>query len=242
MTKKCNGKCGLIKDITEFVKGGKNDDGSQKYKDLCKTCQNQLNKEAYKINKETILNQRKEYYKNNKDKHLKKCKEYHQTNKEKILDQHKEYRSSEEGKQIRKEYNSSEEGKQQRRNYENTKRKEDINYKLRKSFSNRLYQSLKSGKANIHWEQIVGYTLEDLKQHLESKFDSNMNWDNYGVYWHIDHKVPVAAFNYTSYMDEAFKKCWSLENLQPLKSEDNLRKYNTISEEWNNVELAAQLL
>jgi len=42
--------------------------------------------------------------------------------------------------------------------------------------------------------------------------------------------------------NDTFKKCWSLQNLQPLKSELNLKKKDIISEEWNNVELAAQLL
>jgi hypothetical protein len=45
-----------------------------------------------------------------------------------------------------------------------------------------------------------------------------------------------------SYHDDSFKKCWSLENLQPLCGEDNLLKRDIISEEWNNIELAAQLL
>ena len=79
-------------------------------------------------------------------------------------------------------------------------------------------------------------------EHLESKFDDKMTWDNYGSYWHVDHIVGVANFNYTSYEDEAFKKCWSLENLQPLYGVDNLKKGDTISEKWNNTELAAQLL
>ena len=67
------------------------------------------------------------------------------------------------------------------------------------------------------------------------KMKENFNYSD-------DHKVPIAAFDYTSYEDEAFKRCWSLENLQPLKNLDNLLKRDTISEEWNNVELAAQLL
>lgn len=90
--------------------------------------------------------------------------------------------------------------------------------------------------------KILGYSMADLKQHLESKFDDKMTRDNYGSYWHIDHIVRVANFSFTSYNDEAFKRCWSLQNLQPLYGPDNLKKKDQISEEWNNVELAAQLL
>jgi len=49
-------------------------------------------------------------------------------------------------------------------------------------------------------------------------------------------------FNITSYTDESFKKCWSLENLQPLYGPDNLKKNGSVGSKWNNIELAAQLL
>lgn len=121
----------------------------------------------------------------------------------------------------------------------------DMKFKLRLRFSNLLYYHLNNhniSKSGRSWEKIVGYNLQDLIRHLESKFQEGMNWDNYGSVWHIDHKVPDSLFDYSSYYDESFKKCWSLENLQPLFSKDNIRKGNAVSEEWNNVELAQKLL
>ena len=41
---------------------------------------------------------------------------------------------------------------------------------------------------------------------------------------HIDHIVPVAAFNITSLDDAAFKACWALANLRPMWAKDNISK------------------
>ena len=85
-----------------------------------------------------------------------------------------------------------------------------------------LYNSSKNGH---HWEGLVGYTLQDLREHLESQFQSGMTWDNHGIHgWHIDHIIPKASFNFITYEDPEFLKCWALDNLQPLWAEDNLRK------------------
>ena len=74
--------------------------------------------------------------------------------------------------------------------------------------------------------------MEELRTHLENQFDDWMNWGNHGL-WHIDHIIPVASFDFTSMEDEDFKKCWALENLQPLKDTENMRKnhyYNKAKE------------
>ena len=117
--------------------------------------------------------------------------------------------------------------------------------RLRMRISNLMYYHLSNhgiSKGGTSWEILVGYTLNDLIIHLESQFDDKMNWDNYGSYWHVDHIVADALFEYTCYDDEAFKKCWSLENLRPLYGPDNIRKGDSIGPEWDNVELAAKLL
>ena len=76
----------------------------------------------------------------------------------------------------------------------------------------------------------LGYTGEELKEHLESQFTEGMSWDNMSL-WHIDHIRPVASFNYTTTECEDFKKCWALNNLQPLWAEDNWSK----SDKWDGI-------
>ena len=96
--------------------------------------------------------------------------------------------------------------------------------KLSGSMAGRLRQSLFGTKSRRHWEDIVGYTAEQLKRHLEKQFLPGMTWDNYGKVWEIDHKIPIAAFNYKSpnYLD--FKRCWELNNLRPLDRSENRKK------------------
>ncbi len=116
----------------------------------------------------------------------------------------------------------------------NKRKKERYNtdpiYKLNHNMSNSIKDSLKENnisKNRRHWEDIVGYTKEQLKEHLEKLFKPDMNWNNHGE-WHIDHKIPISFFKYTSMKDIEFRYCWSLDNLQPLWAIENLKKHNKI--------------
>jgi hypothetical protein len=86
-----------------------------------------------------------------------------------------------------------------------------------------MRQSLNGNKNGRKWEQIVGYTLDDLKNHLEAQFREGMSFDNFGE-WHIDHIKPRAAFDFQDENDPDFLDCWKLENLQPLWKHENLKK------------------
>lgn len=115
---------------------------------------------------------------------------------------------------------------EKKRVYERRKRETDPKYKLDKNISRSINSSLKNGKGGKHWEDLVGYTLNDLYGHLEKLFKDGMNWENQGKYWEIDHIIPKSWFKYKTYEDEEFKLCWSLPNLQPLRTEINRKKNN----------------
>jgi len=100
--------------------------------------------------------------------------------------------------------------------------------KVNFNMSRRIRQSLKGIVKNGSWVTLIDFTLDELKNHLESKFDKNMTWDNYGFYWHIDHILPITYFNILSTSCKDFKKCWSLNNLQPLEAKQNIRKSNKL--------------
>ena len=97
------------------------------------------------------------------------------------------------------------------------------NNKVNMNFSRQMRKALNGLKNGMSWESLVGYTVIDLKIHLEKLFTDGMEWENYGE-WHIDHIIPVSSFVITSINDEEFNKCWSLDNLQPLWAKDNLSK------------------
>jgi hypothetical protein len=105
------------------------------------------------------------------------------------------------------------------------KRRSTPKGKLNDNISCLIRQTIKKGsKKGRHWETLVGYTVDQLKVHIEKLFLEGMTWQNNGA-WHIDHKRPISSFNFTSPEDIDFKKCWELSNLQPLWAEDNLKKH-----------------
>lgn len=72
---------------------------------------------------------------------------------------------------------------------------------------------------------IVGCSPDELIVHLELQFKEGMSWENYGMFgWHIDHIIPLSS---AKTEDEIYKLC-HYTNLQPLWSEENLRKGNKL--------------
>lgn len=101
----------------------------------------------------------------------------------------------------------------------------DIKHRINDTIGSGIWRALKETKRGRKWEKILGYNLNDLMKHLESKFEPWMSWENYGE-WHIDHIIPKSLFKYEKESDSGFKECWSLKNLQPLSKELNYRKHN----------------
>lgn len=71
---------------------------------------------------------------------------------------------------------------------------------------------------------ILGYTWRQLAEHLEAQFTQEMNWDNWGSVWELDHIKPVSSFRYETINDESFIECWGLPNLRPLLKTENQAK------------------
>lgn len=107
-----------------------------------------------------------------------------------------------------------------RRNY---KMKNDVLFRLRINMGKALRKTLLyiNSRKESGWEKELGYNKIDLKLHLEKQFTSKMSWDNYGVYWHIDHIIPISWFKTK---EQQIKKGWRLSNLQPLEVKLNLEK------------------
>lgn len=111
-----------------------------------------------------------------------------------------------------------------RKNRRKQRRLLDSKFRLDSNMATVIYQALRKRKNGRSWEKLVGYTLENLINHLEKQFDNKMIWQNYGSYWVIDHIIPQVYFNYQSAEDKKFKKCWALKNLRPLEKIENLKK------------------
>jgi predicted DNA-binding transcriptional regulator AlpA len=160
----------------------------------------------------------KRWREKNKDSVREYVKTWNEKNKEHRKEYLKEYREK-----------NIENIRKTKRDYERNRKESDPLYKLISNFRTAIYQVLKESNVekNKHYFDILQYTPESLIKHLESQFENNMNWDNYGE-WHVDHKLPITSFNIEEMGDEEFMRCWSLDNLQPMWGNDNIRKSNKI--------------
>jgi hypothetical protein len=154
-------------------------------------------------NKERLSNNHKKWYNENKEKWNEYIKEYREKNIDKI--------------------------REIKRTYERTRKANDPLYKLISNFRTAIYQVLKENNVdkNGHYFEILKYSPDELISHLENQFKDGMTWGNYGE-WHVDHILPITSFNIQEIGDNEFMKCWSLNNLQPMWGEENLRKSNKI--------------
>lgn len=104
------------------------------------------------------------------------------------------------------------------------RRREDVRFKIESAIRCRIWSGIKRGsKFGRRTFDLLGYTVEELRAHLERKFQPGMSWENYGD-WHIDHIRPLSSFSYETPNGEDFRAAWSLSNLQPLWARDNLIK------------------
>lgn len=179
---------------------------------------------------------KREQIKRDYKKHPKRIKETNKKsnikNAQRVKETHKKWvkKNRDKSNKIKKNYKIKNRKKYLRkcREYMRNKRKDPF-FRLSKNTSKSIWESLKNKKGGKHWESFVSFTLEDLIKHLESQFTDIMNWENYGKVWHLDHIKPLSWFD----LELEFNEAWSLNNLQPLLSKENLSKNNRYSGKYN---------
>jgi len=216
-------KCGETKAVSDFWK-------NQTY---CKICQNKATQRWKKEHLDQARVAQAKWTASHRDKSREYARKYISKNREKHRDANRKYRLEYPEK-------ARESCLKWRRNHPDIKafyRKSQIERnstsrgKINSNISRNIATSLINGsKKNRHWEDLVGYTIDQLKRHLEKQFKTGMSWENYGKYgWHIDHKIPISAFNFETPDDPDFKRCWALKNLQPLEADKNLKKWKKLN-------------
>jgi len=106
-----------------------------------------------------------------------------------------------------------------------------------KNPQNRIAHNLRSRLSKFikekHTFEYLEMNSDEFKHWLEYQFDSNMNWNNYGKYWQIDHVVPCASFDLTK--ESEIHKCCIWTNLRPLeKSLNNSKSAKILDDEISN--------
>jgi len=88
----------------------------------------------------------------------------------------------------------------------------NINYRLKKSIASRLRSVIIKNSTTMNY---IGCNIQYLREWFEYNFTKEMNWDNYGSYWTIDHVIPVHKFDLTD--ETEILKCWNWSNLMPVQ-------------------------
>ena len=175
-------------------------------------------KQYYLDNIESEKERGKRYRKENKEKIRKRHEIYYQKNKDKILTYIKGWIKKNPEK-VSKIVNRC-----SRKKY-----RLDHKFNLNRRIGPAIKRSLKDNKAGRHWEDLVGYTLDDLINRLKETMPKGHTWQDYlEGKLHIDHIIPITAYNFTKPEHIDFKRCWSLNNLQLLPAKENRSKYNKL--------------
>lgn len=106
----------------------------------------------------------------------------------------------------------------------------DLKYKLNCRIRCLINASLRRGiKNGRSWCKLTGYTFKQLKKRLNNTMPQNYNWQDFMIgELHIDHIIPVSAFNYDKPENIDFQRCWALNNLRLLPARENLIKNNKL--------------
>jgi hypothetical protein len=221
-TKTCN-KCGVLKNKEDFNKLNSNPDGLT---NSCNKCLSIINKQIYKETRECNL-----------EKQRKRRKELKKENPEKLKERDKKARDK--SKKYSRNY---------LRHYTKERRKTDLIFRISGNLRVTIKSSFTKTKHNKTSKtvKILGCSWEEFQKHIESQFESWMNWNNYGnlceslepnCSWHLDHIIPVS---YAKTEEELFLlNHWS--NFQPLCSYKNISK-NKYMGNVSNIESKLQLI
>ena len=95
----------------------------------------------------------------------------------------------------------------------------NINYRLKKSLAARLRNVLNKNDTTMNY---IGCNIQYLREWFDYNFNSEMNWENYGSFWSIDHIIPVCKFDLT--IEDEKLKCWNWSNLMPVTIKYNSSK------------------
>lgn len=117
--------------------------------------------------------------------------------------------------------------------YQRERRKRDPIFKLLAYVRGRIRGALtrKYLRKNTKTEQLLGCSVQELKDHLEFQFKDGMNWDNFGQ-WHVDHIKPCCSFDLSK--TEEQKICFHYTNLQPLWAVENFKKGGRYEPQFQN--------
>ena len=199
----------------------------KKYREENKNKIAENNAKLYHKNKEEIVRKQKIYEEKNKEVISARARVYREEHKEAIAASKKRY--GEENREViaaknkikYEENKHKPEFRAKAAVRERERCRNDPAYRIRKNLRTRIRHAVKKGHKSARTMELLGCGIEELKDHLSSKFTEGVTFENYGK-WHIDHILPCVSFDLL--LPEEQRKCFHYTNLQPLWAIDNIKK------------------
>ena len=210
-TKQCS-KCGITNTLDSFRKYVNTNNG--RFSTTCKKCLNEMDK----IRKKNMRQNKAETFiakceKCNTDKVLKEFAKLKKFYKKKIcLTCYPEFL------------------KEQKLEWCKNEHETNMNYRIKKSLAARLRNVLNKNDTTMNY---IGCNIQYFREWLEYNFTAEMNWDNYGKFWSIDHIIPVCKFDLTNETQKF--QCWNWSNMMPVTIKYNSSKKNINMEQINYI-------
>jgi hypothetical protein len=138
---------------------------------------------------------RKKYY-DNPEESIKKSVEWRRNNRDKVLPRIRAWQAQ--------------------------KKKNDPQYVLAMKIRHRINKVIRVQSRSSRPLKYIGCTRDALMEWLEGHMQPSMTWENYGVYWNIDHTIPLSDFDLAD--PEQYLKASHYTNVKPMTVADNVRK------------------
>jgi len=190
--------------------------------------QKELSKQHYAKNRKSILERQKEYHRVHRAAILEKQKAYSATTKSAARIRSRKHYDENKPDILEKQKKWYQQNRhlvrETKRSYVRKRRSNDPQFALISQIRNRINSALrrKSASKKDQTKRLVGCDLKQLQAHIQAQFSKGMDWKNERATWHLDHIIPLAAFNLT--VPEELRIACNYRNLRPLFKQANIRK------------------
>lgn len=166
----------------------------------CRKCRNANCRKYKKTHKDEIKDYNKQYKRENKEDIDKYNAQYFSENKKTIYERHNAYIQE----------------------YRKTNPQFAIGEKLRGIVRKIICRESKK-------YELIGCSRKFLVEWFKFLFEDDMNMENHGDVWHVDHVIPCKIFDLED--DDESERCFHWSNLQPLHRDNNYKKGDRISKQ-----------
>jgi hypothetical protein len=198
---KCR-KCGETKPISDFPKDKCAKKGYSLY---CKPCKREKIKVQYYKDPAKKIAKTKEWSKQNSE-HVSEYNKIRNNNDDIKLYRQQYYRENKERiDELNRGYNK-------KRYIKSTNINPPEERKLIQTYRDRVKRGIQTDRKKTF--ELLGCSFAELKIHIESQFYPEMDWDNWGKVWELDHIIGCVNFDFNN--PDELAKCFHYTNLRPL--------------------------